>query len=176
MKNTIVINLIGGPGCGKSTAAAGIFYLLKKQGINCEMSLEFAKDKVWEQSIKTLDNQIYVFGKQHHRLWRIVEKVDVVITDSPLFLSLYYNKEPSKQFDEFVISQFKRFNNRTFFIERGDSSYQQSGRLQNEQEAREIDRVLKELLEKYNVEYQSVEQSTCVEEIVSSILTELSDG
>lgn len=49
MKNkTIVINLIGGPGSGKSTLAAGLFYELKKLGFNAEMSLEFAKDKVWE--------------------------------------------------------------------------------------------------------------------------------
>ena len=30
MKETIVINLIGGPGSGKSTCASGIFYELKK--------------------------------------------------------------------------------------------------------------------------------------------------
>ena len=46
MKHTIVVNLIGGPGSGKSTTAAGLFYNLKKLGINCEMALEYAKDKV----------------------------------------------------------------------------------------------------------------------------------
>ena len=30
MKKTLVINLIGGPGSGKSTTASGIFYALKK--------------------------------------------------------------------------------------------------------------------------------------------------
>ena len=29
-KKPLIINLIGGPGCGKSTAAAGLFYALKK--------------------------------------------------------------------------------------------------------------------------------------------------
>lgn len=48
MKKTIVINLIGDPGSGKSTIASGIFYNLKKNGIDCEMALEFAKDKVWD--------------------------------------------------------------------------------------------------------------------------------
>ena len=43
---TIVVNLIAGPCSGKSTIAAGLFHKLKKQGIEAEMSLEFAKDKV----------------------------------------------------------------------------------------------------------------------------------
>lgn len=49
-KRCLVVNLIGGPGCGKSTTTAGLFYELKKKGYNCEMSLEFAKDKVYEES------------------------------------------------------------------------------------------------------------------------------
>ena len=32
MKNTLLINIYGGPGAGKSTAAAGVFYELKKNG------------------------------------------------------------------------------------------------------------------------------------------------
>ena len=63
----IVINLIGDPGSGKSTAAAGIFYKLKKMGVNCELSLEFAKDKVWEEAFRTMDDQIYIFAKQYHK-------------------------------------------------------------------------------------------------------------
>jgi tRNA uridine 5-carbamoylmethylation protein Kti12 len=47
---TIVINLISGPCAGKSTAAAGIFSALKKQGIECELALEYAKDCVWDES------------------------------------------------------------------------------------------------------------------------------
>ena len=43
---TIVVNLIAGPCSGKSTIAAGLFHKLKQQGIEAEMSLEFAKDKV----------------------------------------------------------------------------------------------------------------------------------
>lgn len=46
MCNTIVVNLFGVPGAGKSTGAAYIFYRLKINGINAELVTEFAKDKV----------------------------------------------------------------------------------------------------------------------------------
>ena len=33
----LVINLIGGPGSGKSTTMAGVLCELKKLGVNCDM-------------------------------------------------------------------------------------------------------------------------------------------
>lgn len=56
MEKTIVVNLIGGPCSGKSTIASGLFYANKKLGINAELALEFAKDKVWEESFRTMDD------------------------------------------------------------------------------------------------------------------------
>ena len=44
MKETLVVNLFGGPGTGKSTMMAGIFAKLKSLGYDCEMCVEFAKE------------------------------------------------------------------------------------------------------------------------------------
>jgi len=63
-KETLIVNLFGGPGTGKSTLCADLFAKLKWRHTNCEMALEFAKDKVWEESFKVLDNQIYIFGQR----------------------------------------------------------------------------------------------------------------
>lgn len=39
-----VVNLFAGPGSGKSTTAAGIFYILKSEyNINCEYVSEYAR-------------------------------------------------------------------------------------------------------------------------------------
>ena len=64
---TIVINLFGAPGAGKSTGAAYIFALLKIAGIEAELVTEFAKDKVWEGNTAVFETQAYSFGKQSYR-------------------------------------------------------------------------------------------------------------
>ena len=74
-KNTLIVNLFAGPGTGKSTVCAQLFSELKWDGISCEMALEFAKDKVWEESYSVLENQTYIFGKQLHRITRKNKRV-----------------------------------------------------------------------------------------------------
>ena len=45
-----VINLFAGPGTGKSTTAAGLFYKMKSKGYMVELVTEFAKDLVYQES------------------------------------------------------------------------------------------------------------------------------
>ena len=168
----IVVNLFAGPGSGKSTTCAGVFAKLKLAGIKCEMALEYAKDKVWEESNKVLDDQIYVFGKQLHRIFRLKDKVDVVITDSPILLSIIYDKTGNKYFSDLVLNQFNNFDNRNYFIER-TTVYNPKGRLQTEDEAKEIDKVLLDLLKDCNIEYDSVGKNEAVDYIFNKIMKEL---
>lgn len=170
--HTIVINLIGGPCSGKSTIASGVFHELKKLGINAELALEFAKDKVWEESFRTIDDQIYVFAKQYHKIWRLNEKVNVIITDSPLPISLYYMKEPSEYFDKFVVEQYNKFDNLMFFIERG-KDYQPEGRMQTEEEAKAIDGKIRKLMNKYSIPFVSIPQEDAVDIIIGATLSRL---
>ena len=168
----IVVNLFAGPGSGKSTTCAGVFAKLKLAGVNCEMALEYAKDKVWEESNKVLDDQFYVFGKQLHRIFRLKDIVDVVITDSPILLSIIYDKTRNKYFSDLVLNQFNNFDNRNYFIER-TTVYNPKGRLQTEDEAKEIDKVLLDLLKDCNIEYDSVGKSEAVDYIFNKIMKEL---
>lgn len=169
----IVINLFAGPGSGKSTTCAGVFAKLKLAGINCEMALEYAKDKVWENSHEVLDDQIYVFGKQLHRIFRLKDKVEVVITDSPLLLSILYDKSENPFLRDLVLDQFNKFENRNYFIHR-NTIYNPKGRLQTEDEAKEIDKVLINLLGKFNVDYKTVDKDNAADIIFKEIISELS--
>lgn len=155
MKRPIVLNLFAGPGTGKSTTAADVFARCKWAGINCEMALEYAKDKVWEESTKILDNQLYVFGKQYHRIKRLTDQVDLIITDSPLLLSLVYYKGDNPHFSKMVLEEFSRMNNLNFFLQRS-KKYNPSGRLQTEVKARELDTKIKNVLIENGVPFEVV--------------------
>lgn len=153
---TLIVNLFAGPGAGKSTTAAGLFHHLKMIGVNCELVTEYAKDLTWEERRGTLTNQPYIFGKQYNRMYRLLDKVDAIITDSPLPLSVYYdgNKSP-ESFRQSVVDIFKQMRNLNFFIQRS-KRYVTTGRKQTEVEARNIDNELATLLEKYEVPYTLV--------------------
>lgn len=154
---TKVINLFGGPGCGKSTGAAYIFSLLKMKGMNVELVTEFAKDKTWEHNSKALTCQPYVFGKQSYRMDRCADEVDIIITDSPLFLSAMYNfdSDIEPEFTQMVIKKFNEFENYNFFLKRL-KEYNPKGRNQTEEEAKELDNKIKTNLNKFNIEYEEV--------------------
>lgn len=154
---TKVINLFGGPGCGKSTGAAYIFSLLKMKGMNVELVTEFAKDKTWEHNSKALTCQPYVFGKQSYRMDRCADEVDIIITDSPLFLSTMYNFDSNiePEFTQTVIKKFNEFENYNFFLKRL-KEYNPKGRNQTEEEAKELDNKIKTSLNKFNIEYEEV--------------------
>ena len=88
--NTLVINLFGGPGTGKSTVAAGVFSKLKSISINAEYIQEYAKDKAWEGNEFTLQCQPYITAKQLYRMHRVMGKAEVLVTDSPLIQGMAY--------------------------------------------------------------------------------------
>lgn len=156
MNKPLVINLFGAPGAGKSTLAAGLFYELKMVGVNCELVREYAKDKVWEESFATLDDQVYVFGKQLHRMNVVADKVDVIITDSPILLSLHYAKDITAEFHSLILSTFRSFNNVNYFVNR-KKPYNPSGRMQTEDESNVIAGVLCNLLAYNYVDFAHVD-------------------
>lgn len=132
----LIINLFGGPGSGKSTMAARIFSELKEKNYNAELVTEYAKDLTWQESFKVLSNQVYVFAKQYHRIWRL-QDVDVVITDSPLLMSVVYG-DTSKTFKDLVVSEFSKMNNINVYLQRV-KPYNPKGRSQTLDQAKELD-------------------------------------
>ena len=154
MKKTIVVNLFGGPGSGKSTGAAYVFAMLKMRGINCELVTEFAKDKTWEHNMEALSNQAYVFGKQCYRMSRCANQVDVIITDSPLALSVVYNHDPhlGETFNQMVLEVFGSYENLNYMLQRV-KPYNPIGRNQTEAESDDISRTIECLLVEHNIDF-----------------------
>lgn len=146
MMSCIVINCFGGPGQGKSTIAADLFACLKKMGLNVELVREYVKDKVWENSMDILQDQVYILGKQSHKQYILKDKVDVIITDSPILQQLYYAEHLSDTFKALVREIFNQYDNINLLIERGKFNYNPSGRTQTEEEAAEVHKGIKRLL------------------------------
>ena len=157
MKKPLVVNLTGAPGAGKSTGAAYIFTHLEQLGVNCELVGEFAKDKTWEHNMLALSCQEYVFGKQSYRLARCRDDVDVIITDSPLPLSIIYNTNPAieKSFPKLVMDIFNTYENINVFLTRV-KPYNPKGRNQTEQESDALSDTIKSLYETLNIDYEVV--------------------
>lgn len=156
----IVVNLFAGPGAGKSTTASGLFTLLKLHNVECELVTEFAKDLVWEERYRTFDNQFYLFGKQQHRIWRVADKVNLIITDSPILLSnvygnLFKRSDYCESFAQYVLDEHNRYKSINIFIERV-KEYKTYGRNQDENDARELDNTIKSYLKQNNIPYFSV--------------------
>jgi len=147
-----VINLYGGPGTGKSTTAAGVFSLLKMHNVSCELITEFAKDLTWEERHKTLGNQMYITAKQQHKIWRIPDEVEVVITDSPLILGILYVDKDRVLLRQFIAYTFKQFNNVNYFLNRV-KPYSPIGRRQTEDEAKALDVEVRDLLNSCGVPF-----------------------
>lgn len=167
-KKLVVINLFGGPGSGKSTIAAGLFNKLKKRGVECELVTEFAKDKVWEENYKLLSDQLYIFGKQQHKLFRLQGKVDIAITDSPLLLSIIYDKNKSEAFKKLVLEVNSTYDNHTFFVKR-NVDYNPAGRYQDEAGAKLIDTDCLNLLKDNNLPYCVVDTINAEEQIITQL-------
>lgn len=169
----IVVNLFGGPGCGKSTGAAYVFSRLKEAGVNVELVTEFAKDLTWDKS-DALSDQLYVFANQFHRLYRCQKAgVDVVVTDSPLLLSNLYRDRHSpffaKPFTDYVEYCHGVFNNLNYFIRRV-KPYNPCGRREDEASVKAVDEKILAKLKGF-VFFDEVDgMTTGYEEIVQCVL------
>jgi hypothetical protein len=153
-----VINLYSGPGCGKSTTAAGLFYEMKKMHLNVELVTEYAKDVTWEKRLNLLEDHIYIFAKQQRRISRLLDhNIEYVITDSPIPLGLCYVKDGtlSENFYNLVMEVFNKYENYNYLLRR-NVAYNPVGRNQTEDEAKEFDKKTTNLLKTYNIPYEEI--------------------
>ena len=160
---TTVLNLYGGPGAGKSTMAAYLFYLLKTHRLNTELVREYVKDWAWEKrNISTYD-QMYIAGKHVRKESLLLGKVDFMVTDYPVLLSIFYSKKFStstlaqgvesmvQKYYEQAESEGHRFVH--IFLNR-DFEYDAEGRYQTEAEAKEMDGEIISLLHDYTRQFR----------------------
>jgi nicotinamide riboside kinase len=152
----ILINLCGGPGCGKTTLSYYLAYRLKKAGIRTELTSEAARehhiyeyppDRVPQQ---LLDNQVLVVGQQYERVLRLKRhSFEVAICDSSLEQqTLYFKGHPYEKSLKVVVADCaKRFETYNVYIHPTPGSYDPESRVQKtEAEARAFDKQVRKVM------------------------------
>lgn len=178
-KRSIVINFLGGPSSGKSLLAALTFAELKLRGKICEYVQEYAKTLVWLKKFELLNDQYFVSSHQNDLLRAITStgKVDYIITDGPLLNGLYYNRYNSDNVsavdktEQFILNRYAEYDNFNIYLHRGSFPYEQEGRLQTPEQAKEVDRVLLAMLKDHGIPLMEIASSPdSVKTIVDMIL------
>jgi len=170
-----IINLFGGPGIGKSTQASGLFTEMKKHHMSVEYTYEFPKEVAWEGNISQLRDQFFITANQHRNISRLYGKVDYIIVDSPIILGCFYEQRYGEGYpasfygktglSNFLWSLFKQYDNINIVLNRNNETYDPNGRIQDLQEAQEIDNDIKETLLVNNIPFTefSVNTNTAVD-------------
>ena len=175
-KKLTVINFFGGPSVGKSTIAPLLFGKMKKKGYKVEFVHEFAKDCVWESMSHIFTEPDYIFGQQHRMIRRLVRHdIDYAIVDSSILLALLYMPDWfPKTFEPFLLEVFHSYTNINIFLERNPAiPYIEAGRNQTEEQAKQKDVELKELLHKHSIPYESFIVDDTVEDRILAQLPNL---
>lgn len=156
----LVINIYGGPGIGKSTSALGLTYKLKLRHINAEYLSEYAKSLTHNDRLKTLKNQSYVTVKQLDKQYALMDKYEVVVTDTSILLGLipeYAGFGNTPSFESWILECYNLFDNLNIYLERNlNIPYQETGRSQKKDASLMIDNQVKTLLDRLKLDYTTV--------------------
>ena len=177
-KIPIVINAYGGPGAGKSVACLDVCSALKKAGYTAEYVQEYAKELVYDKNMEMLNgsakNQFAILKEQTRRIDRLYDQVDFIVTDSPIMLNSIYNKELTQEYGFEVNQLSEAYVNFSVFIERDASSFEEEGRIHNLNESIEKDAEIKNMLDEYEIHYNSYTHDT-VNQITEDAIKEFAE-
>lgn len=144
----LVVNFFGGPGSGKTTAAARLFTRLKMRGLDVELIDEVARTCIQTGQLGALEVQPYLFGMGLYRLRTTARNTDVVIMDSPLLLNPIYDAHQSAALRALCLEEHNRFANLNVRLTRlaarsplvaDAETHSMAGRVHDAAESRDLD-------------------------------------
>ena len=156
---TLVISFVGASGAGKSTAALGTAYELKKKALSVEYVQEFAKDLVYNGLLgKYIPNQSYILAEQYKRIYDLLGQVDYIVTDAGLEITALHSSREDKVVEDLAWYLRNKVNQITIFIERDEEKvlYEARGREESEAESRLFGIKLEKYLQENNAKYVKV--------------------
>ena len=174
VRDTFVISFVGASGTGKSTAALGTAFKLKKMAKSVEYVEEFAKGLVYTDSLERyIPNQTYIIAEQYKKIYDLLGKVDYVISDAGLQISALHSsgEDEIEKLAWYVTGKINQF---TILIERDPEKikYEQDGRLEDEEESKLFGEKFEKYMKANNAQYVKVVGSDAAIEMALKVIEE----
>lgn len=158
-KQTLIIDIYGGPGSGKSSTAKMLSGLINSLGYTSETPEEYPKYLIHKEDFKSLNNQIGIFSEHKLRIDSLLGKYDFIVSDSPtlmqnIYIKDIYGKKDYKHLRKLVKLEHQKHNDKriAFFLNR-KHNFKEIGRVQNEEQSLEKSKQIKKYLIKNEVNF-----------------------
>lgn len=162
------INFFGVPSAGKSTNALGMAAYMKaeRRDVVTELATEYVKKWAYRGQVPSGFDQYYLFGKTIHQEEMLLKNgVDLVISDSPLWLSAFYadySKVPSYTSLTNICHEFDcKYPALNVLLDGRSRDYVQAGRYQTKEESSRMYQVLRNWLCFHRLPFLDIE-TDCV--------------
>jgi hypothetical protein len=168
---TKVINLLAGPGAGKTTTAWKLASLMRDKGLDVEITGEHLKTVIRANQDRSEIWQAIHYGKQLQLEAQFYGKVDYIISDSPLILFPVYQQKnfghrniETQVLHDLLVARSMGIDHVNFYLNRR-SKYDDRGRAETEEEAVDVDLKLRQYLAYLNTEIVDVNVKTDQERV-----------
>ena len=171
------ICLFGGAACGKSITATNIRAELGFHGYDIELVDEVIKDWTYIPRSSVGSDSLFLQASQIQKEdIRLRAGVDLIVTDSPAALQYFYAWYHKDHFRAGMylnaMEWDKRYPSLNIFIDREDKFYNETGRYEKLDEAKQIDALIKRTLKTCKIEFTSF---SCLDQdgIINYIIEEV---
>ena len=151
-----IINLFAGHCTEKSTLS--LMLKMKKMGLKCKLIPDLPRDDVFSESGKRLNAHLLQLTNLQHKLNMLKNTgIDYVIMESPIVMRLAYPANEPKIFKDLVIGLHNEQDSVNIHLLRNpEFKYDETGRNQKEDEAKERSNVIKNLVEQHIPDYLNI--------------------
>lgn len=173
-KNTLFINVLGGPGSGKSIVTAEVYAALKRRGITAEVVQEEIKWRIYGSG--DVKDQLGIVQNQADKLEFVKGKVDVALADGNLIHNAIYNRLFEHDSDVEVVEQVILERSQTFahclnvfLVRDANAPFEKVGRFHDRLESIEKDNQIMDHLHETGTSYIKVPMTQDGLEMVSFV-------
>lgn len=162
-----MVNLLGGPGAGKTTTGLLVTAKLKMLGHEVEFVSEVARDRAYESRLATTD-QFDLLKEQLLRQARLVGTgIRFAVTDSPMILQAAYCTSSADR--DRAVWAHKALPRLNFFLRSPRENHSMVGRAHTADEAEVIDDTILDLLSRYHEPFVAINAENAADEIIGRL-------